>query len=115
MIVLYGIPTCDACRKARKTLESNGLEVKFRDVRTDPLTHSDIARFFAVFGPKLLNTRSTTWRALSGDERSGDPAALLIAHPALMKRPVIMAGATLTLGWDAAAQAAHLGDRRARD
>ena len=114
MVVLYGIPTCDTCRKARTILESNGLDVRFRDVRTEPLTSSDIARFFAAFGPSLVNTRSATWRALGDGERTKDPATLLIAHPALMKRPVIEAGDTLTLGWDAAAQAAHLGDGSAR-
>jgi len=109
MITLYGIPTCDTCRKARKTLESNGLEVRFRDVRADPLARADIARFFAVFGPDLLNTRSTTWRALSDGARSRDPIDLLIEHRTLMKRPVIESKSALTLGWDASAQTAHLG------
>jgi len=109
MITLYGIPTCDTCRKAQKTLEINGLEVRFRDVRADPLARTDIARFIAEFGPDLLNRRSTTWRALSDDGRSGDPIDLLIAHPTLMKRPVIASENALTLGWDASAQTAHLG------
>ena len=110
MVIVYGIPTCETCREARKSFESNGLDVRFRDVRTEPLTYADIARFLVAFGPKLVNTRSKTWRALSDAERSAAPADLLIAHPVLMKRPVIEAGKTLTLGWDAAAQAAHLGD-----
>lgn len=115
MITLYGIPTCDTCRKARKSLEAKGLDVRFHDVRADPLNRADIARFLAVFGNDLLNTRSTTWRALSDDARSGDPTDLLIAHPTLMKRPVIEAGSTLTLGWDVSAQAAHLGVSSAGD
>jgi Spx/MgsR family transcriptional regulator len=110
MITLYGIPTCDTCRKARKSLEAKGLEVRFRDVRSDPLARTDIARLFATFGPNLLNTRSTTWRALSDSVRSSDPIDLLIVHPTLMKRPVIESENALTLGWDASAQTAHLGD-----
>lgn len=113
MITLYGIPTCDACRSARKSLEAKGLEVQFRDVRADPLSRTEVARFFATFGNDLLNTRSTTWRALSEDARSGDPIDMIIAHPTLMKRPVIERGETLTLGWDASAQTAHLGDSSA--
>jgi Spx/MgsR family transcriptional regulator len=109
MITLYGIPTCDTCRKARKSLEANGLEVRFRDVRSGPLSRTDIARIFAVFGPDFLNRRSTTWRALSDDVRTGDPIDLLVAHPTLMKRPVIESEPALTLGWDASAQTAHLG------
>ncbi len=115
MVILYGVSTCESCRKARKILESNGLVLRFRDVRSEPLTRTDIARFLAAFGPRLVNTRSTTWRALSDAERSADPADLLVAHPALMKRPVIEAGENLKLGWDAAAQMVHLGDSNARD
>ncbi|MBT8459765.1 MAG: hypothetical protein KJN60_08870 [Boseongicola sp.] len=109
MTVLYGISTCDTCRKARKALENSGLEVAFRDVRAEPLAAGEIARFLAEFGGSLLNTRSTTWRGLSESERARAPEALLAAHPTLMKRPVIEGPGGLTLGWDKAAQAAHLG------
>ena len=109
MSVLYGISTCDTCRKARKALENSGLEVEFRDVRAEPLSEGEIARFLAEFGGRLLNTRSTTWRGLSEGERGRAPEALLKAHPTLMKRPVIEGPGGLTLGWDKAAQAAHLG------
>ncbi len=109
MITLYGIPTCDTCRKARKSLEANGLEVQFRNLRADPISRTEIARFFAVFGPELLNTRSTTWRSLSDGARTGDLIDLLIEHPTLIKRPVIESENALTIGWDASAQTAHLG------
>ncbi|NNJ67802.1 MAG: hypothetical protein HKP54_07160 [Boseongicola sp.] len=109
MSVLYGIASCDTCRKARKALENSGLEMDFRDVRAAPLSGAEIDRFLAEFGGRLLNTRSTTWRGLSEDERGGAPADLLAAHPTLMKRPVIEGPGGLTLGWDKAAQTAHLG------
>jgi len=113
MVALYGIPTCDTCRKAQKSLQSKGLGVRFRDVRAKSLSRPEIAWFFRKFGIALLNTRSTSWRKLSGGERSGDPIDLIFAHPMLMKRPVIEAGTTLTLGWDASTQTAHLGDSNA--
>lgn len=109
MIILYGLPTCDTCRAARKALESAGKTVEFRDVRADPLDAETLTRFHATLGDDLINRRSTTWRGLSEDERAGDPVALLTAHPTLMKRPVIEANGTLTLGWDAKSQAIHLG------
>ncbi|SMX22657.1 arsenate reductase family protein [Boseongicola aestuarii] len=109
MAVLYGIASCDTCRKARKSLENSGLGVEFRDVRAAPLSGDEIARFLAEFGGSLLNTRSTTWRGLSESERGGAPETLIAAHPTLMKRPVIEGPGGLTLGWDKAAQAAHLG------
>lgn len=108
MAVLYGIATCDTCRKARKALENSGLEVTFRDVRETPLSAEEIGQFLAEFGGKLLNTRSTTWRGLSEDERSCAPEELLLRHPTLMKRPVIDGPQGLTLGWDKAVQALYL-------
>ena len=110
MITLYGLKTCDTCRKALKALEeaADG-GVSFRDIRADPLSEAERSRFLAAFGEKLVNTRSTTWRGLSEDERAKAPDALLKAHPALMKRPVIEGPGGLTLGWDKATEAAHLG------
>lgn len=109
MITLYGIPNCDTCRAAKKALEEAGNALIFHDVRNDPLKRETLVRFYASFGESLINRRSTTWRSLSEEARAGDPIDLLLANPTLMKRPVIEANSTLTLGWDAAARAAHLG------
>ncbi len=108
-MILYGIPTCDTCRKARKTLEAAGQDVSFRDIRAEPLTAEERMRFIEAFGESLLNRRSTTWRELSEDERAGEAEGLLAARPTLMKRPVLSDGTKLTLGWDAKAQAAWIG------
>ncbi|MEO1000977.1 MAG: ArsC/Spx/MgsR family protein [Pseudomonadota bacterium] len=93
--VVHGLKTCDACRKAVKAL---GEGARLRDVRSEPLSEAEIARFLAAFGEALVNRRSTTWRGLSEAERARDPAALLAAHPSLMKRPVVERDDTLTLG-----------------
>ena len=105
-MILYGIPTCDTCRKAQKALMAAGHEVSFRDVRAEPLTDAERAEFLAAFGERLINRASTTWRGLDAAERAQNPEVLLAAHPTLMKRPVIR-GAALTLGWDKLAQAAQ--------
>ncbi|MGI3184350.1 arsenate reductase family protein [Nioella aestuarii] len=103
---LYGLKTCDTCRKALKTLEGAGHLVNFVDVRAAPLGADKLAEFLAAFGDALVNTRSTTWRGLSEEERKGAPSDLLAANPALMKRPVIRADdGTLYLGWGKDVQA----------
>ena len=93
---LYGLKTCDTCRKALKAL--NGVELV--DVRNDGVPDAVLEAALAQFGTALVNIRSTTWRGLSEAERAGAPLALLKAHPTLMKRPLIedSAGA-LHLGW----------------
>lgn len=99
MVTLYGLKACDTCRKALKALEAGGFAPSFQDVRAEPLSASQLAQMHEALGADLLNIRSTTWRGLSEEERAQDPVALLQAHPALMKRPVIDRDGTLTLGW----------------
>jgi len=96
---LYGLKNCDTCRKAAKALAVAGHEVTMVDVRATPLHAATRARFLAAFGDALINRASTTWRGLSDADRAAAPDALLAAHPALMKRPVIDTGAQLYLGW----------------
>lgn len=108
MLTLYGIKSCDTCRKARRAAEKAGKSVTFVDIRETPLTPDQRTRFLAAFGDTLVNRKSTTWRGLSEAERAQDSDTLLAAHPTLMKRPVID-GETLTLGWNAEVENAHLG------
>jgi len=103
MTVIYGIKTCDTCRKALKALSA-----ELRDIRAEPLSAQDLERFHAAFGDAILNTRSTTWRGLSEGERARAPLALLADHPTLMKRPVIEKDGVLYLGWGKDVQAAVL-------
>ena len=92
---LYGLKTCDTCRKALKTLR----DADFVDVRADGVPPEALARADASFGAALVNTRSTTWRGLDEAERGRDPLELLSAHPTLMKRPLIEKDGRLYLGW----------------
>ena len=101
---IYGLKTCDTCRKAVKALEGRGAVLV--DIRTEPLDPATRARFLEAFGEALVNRRSTTWKGLSEAERAGAPETLLADHPALMKRPVIEAGGRLHLGWDDGVKAA---------
>lgn len=105
---LFGIKACDTCRKAAKVLGDAGHKVEFVDVRATPLTQEQLVHFRETFGDALVNTRSTTWRGLSEDQRSEAPMELLTAHPTLMKRPVIETSDGLHLGWGKDVQAALL-------
>lgn len=103
---IYGLKTCDTCRKAMKALPG----AAFADLRADGIPAGLLAQAQAQFGARLVNTASTTWRGLSEAERAGDPLALLAAHPALMKRPLIVDDAGgLHLGWGKDVQAALAG------
>ena len=93
---IYGLKNCDTCRAARKALP----EAELVDVRESGVPAHVMESALARFGDKLVNTRSTTWRGLSEEERAGAPLDLLAAHPALMKRPLIVGDGEMHLGWD---------------
>ena len=106
---LYGLKTCDTCRKALKTLRAAGLQVSYIDVRDDGVSEELLSWFLTAFGDELVNKRSTTWRNLSDSEREGDAMTLLRAHPTLMKRPAIRTDHQFYLGWGKDVQAQLLG------
>ena len=99
---LYGLKTCDTCRKALKSLP----DATFVDVRADGISLELLQAAENQFGAALLNTRSTTWRGLDDAERARPALDLLQAHPTLMKRPLIEHNGTLHLGWSKDVQAA---------
>ncbi|MGB0670435.1 MAG: arsenate reductase [Rhodospirillales bacterium] len=110
-ITVYGLKSCDGCRKARKWLDAHGLAHDFHDFRAAPPGGEAIATWLAAVGSdKLLNRRGTTWRGLGEADKARaeagtkDLIALLAQHPALMKRPVIEAGGNVLVGFDSAVQ-----------
>lgn len=104
MFKVYGLKNCDTCRKAMKSLDGAVMV----DVRADGVPEDVLKAAFEQFGDALANTRSTTWRNLAEDERKQPVLALIGAHPALMKRPLIEHDGALYLGWGKDTQEALL-------
>ncbi|MDE0649531.1 MAG: arsenate reductase [Gammaproteobacteria bacterium] len=101
MLTVYGLKSCDACRKARKALADRGH--RFHDLREDGLDAAMLDRWIGAVGWEArLNRRSTTWRALDEAEKAeldaGRARGLMLAHPALVKRPVIDDGGAVRVG-----------------
>ena len=107
-MIIYGLKNCDVVRKARKALP----DAHMHDVRDAPLDRETLMGFLAVFPDTLVNKRSTAWRNLNEAERADDPIALLQAHPALMKRPLVAAGAKLYLGWSIDTERTIIADQK---
>lgn len=99
---IYGLKNCDTCRKAMKALPAGVLV----DVRLEGVPQRVLAAAYDTFGSALLNTRSTTWRGLDETERQSAPLTLLTQHPTLMKRPLIVDGDKMYLGFAKDVQAA---------
>ena len=106
MITLYGIKNCDTVKKARKHLDTLGVNYHFHDVRVDGLTKEHIAAWQnRTDWTKLVNKRSTTWKQLDDAQRESlseqNFADLIVANPTLLKRPVIESPEHLFVGYKA--------------
>jgi arsenate reductase len=104
---IFGLRSCDSCRRAVKALAAAGVDADLIDIREAPIDEAVLDRALEQYGEALVNRRSTTWRALGQEERARPARELLRAHPALMKRPLIETDdGRLLLGWTPETQAA---------
>ena len=109
---LYGLKNCDTCRKARKALDAANIAYAFHDLREEIVSKAQIAKWAKAAGWEiLLNRSSTTWRSLADADKTGvnetKAVALMAAHPALIKRPLIAFGdGSVVVGWTTEAQTA---------
>jgi len=106
MIKLYGIPNCDTIKKARKWLKDNGVDYQFHDYKKLGVPEKELKNWVKQVGwETLLNKRGTTWRKLddntknSIDEKSA--IQIMLANPSIIKRPVLVKGKTLLVGFSA--------------
>jgi len=101
---MYGIKNCDTIKKARRYLDDLGVEYTFHDYRKDGIDKKLITLLIKTHGlDTVLNKRGTTWRQLDEKTKASvtDKTAvgLLCEHPAMIKRPVLKAGANTLVGF----------------
>ncbi len=105
-ITIYGIPNCDTMKKARQWLEARGAAYQFHDYKKAGVDTAVLTRAVERFGwEKVLNRQGTTFRKLPEDDRSDLNAARAIAimqaHPSTIKRPMLVHGDVIEVGFSA--------------
>lgn len=103
MLTLYGLETCDECRKVLRLLRARGLEHRFVDVRAQVPAAAELADWGAQLGWEiLLNRKSTTWRQLDDARRAlqstEQSIALVQEFPTLLKRPLVVIDGRASIG-----------------
>jgi arsenate reductase len=92
-VTLYGIPGCGTVKKARKWLDTKGIDYCFVDFRGTAPEPERVAGWMAKFGSKpMRNTSGGSYRALPAEKKGwGDSEwlPLMQADPMLLKRPVV--------------------------
>ena len=109
MITLYGISNCDTVKKARAWLIEHEQAYEFHDFKKSGVPPQQLTHWVHAVGwEKLVNRQGTTWRKLSTEEQAAahdapSAQALMLAHPSVIKRPVVNWGDGITVGFDAPA------------
>jgi nitrogenase-associated protein len=112
-VVFYAKPGCKGNARQVRVLQASGHDVEVRDLLSEPWTPGELRRFFGARAAADWFNRSAV-RVKSGEivpERySEDEAmALLMADPALIRRPLIEAVGERHAGWEPERIAAWIG------
>jgi arsenate reductase len=113
-VTIYGIKNCDTMKKARAWLDGHGVAYAFHDYKARGIERERLAAWAREVGwETLLNRAGTTFRRLPEKEKDGlgenKAITLMLAQPAMIKRPVLDVGGKLLVGFKPQAYAKALG------
>jgi len=105
-ITIYGIKNCDTMAKARAWLDSKGVKYKFHDYKETGIDRAHLEQWVQDVGwETLLNRAGTTFRKLPDAQKTGlnesKSISLMMAQPAMIKRPVLDIGKRRIVGFKA--------------
>lgn len=102
-LTVYGIKNCDSMKKAFQWLDHQGIAYQFVDFKVTQPTAAQIQTWLDGVGDALVNTRGPSYRQLPEEVRadfSGDTRIqAILDKPTLIKRPLLVNGATMTVGY----------------
>jgi Spx/MgsR family transcriptional regulator len=97
-------PNCTTCRKAKAYLEKKKVELDVRDLGKEQMSVAELDQLIGTRDHrKFLNTRNELYRNrnMSKNPPSRDEALkLMAAQPNLIRRPVVLRGLDIVLGYD---------------
>ena len=100
-------PKCSTCQKARRWLDERGLAYDVRDIKTDNPTADELRDWHRKSGlplKRFFNTSGLQYKALGlKDKLPGmteeEQYALLATDGMLVKRPLLLDGETVLVGF----------------
>ena len=110
-------PKCTTCQKAQRFLDAHSAAYTLRDIKTDNPTREELAAWHAQSGLPLrrfFNTSGLQYRALSLKDRldgmsEAEQLDLLATDGMLVKRPMLILGERVLVGFKEAEWAQALG------
>jgi|ERR1700719_5260967 len=96
--------TCATCRKARRFMEKRGFHLNYRDITKDRLSAAELQKLIGRHDHEdFLNPRSEVFRKKKMMEKPPsrrEAIRLMTKNPDLIRRPVIVAGGRVVIGYD---------------
>lgn len=101
---LYGIPTCDTVRHARKFFKENEIEIEFINFKKTSVDCDRVDEWIEKAGMDVLfNNRGTKYRTLKLKDLDLDESGKrewLCKENMLFKRPIIEHNGQVIVGWN---------------
>ena len=115
MLVLC-YPKCTTCQKALKWLEDNGIEYELRDIKNNNPTFEELSEWYGKSGldiKRFFNTSGLLYKELKLKDKlptmsEEEQYELLASDGMLVKRPIIVKGTQILVGFKAEAWEAAL-------
>ncbi|OLS35220.1 hypothetical protein BTR22_16435 [Alkalihalophilus pseudofirmus] len=107
LVTFYHYPKCGTCRKAKKWLEENGVELNEVHIVESPPSKEELESFYKKSGlelKKFFNTSGQKYRELGLKDKLADMSddeklELLASDGMLIKRPITTDGNLVTIGF----------------
>jgi Spx/MgsR family transcriptional regulator len=97
-------PTCATCRKARRFMENRGYMPNYRDLIKDRLSAAELQKLIGKHDYEdFLNPRCEIFQKKNMEDNPPsrrEAIGLMAKYPDLIRRPVIVAGGRVVIGYD---------------
>ena len=97
-------PTCTTCSKAKAFLEKLGADLELRNLDTQRLSEAELDELIGERDyKKFLNSRNELYRTRNMKDNPparAEAIKLMAKQPNLIRRPVVIRGGEIILGYD---------------
>lgn len=105
--LLLCYPTCSTCKKAQQWLDEKGISYELRDIKAENPTAAELRKWqeqSSIPIRKLFNTSGLVYKSLQLKEKlpgmgEEDMFSLLATDGMLVKRPILVAGDRVFVGY----------------
>ena len=105
LLILY--PPCSTCQKAKKWLDEKGARYEMRHIKEQNPTYEELKEWYRKSGlplKRFFNTSGLLYKSMNLKERlpamsEEEQLRLLATDGMLVKRPIVVSGSTVLVGF----------------